>query len=147
MLDTEPLRRSAEQTLDAEQLHANVAAGHLDAVGVAATRIPPDLPKAPTRRDPAEQWYISHAHSVLFLDTTLDASHVAGTQPSIGGEAALVERQIMVAAGDPRTTDLDLSDRTAVPRHLSLVADQADVDQRRGHALLGAETILLFLGQ
>jgi len=98
VLDTEPLRRSAEQTLDAEQLHANVAAGHLDAVGVAATRIPPDLPKAPTRRDPAEQWYISHAHSVLFLDTTLDASHVADPDRALRLASGPVDAEHVLAS-------------------------------------------------
>jgi len=104
VLDTEPLRRTAAQTLDAEQLSANIAAGLVDAVGVAATRIPPDLAKAPTRRDPAEQWYISHAHSVLFLDTTLDASHVADpdralrlSRGPVGAEHVLASAAIPVA--------------------------------------------------
>jgi len=77
LLDTRPLARTADEVLDAEQLAANVASGVVDAVGVAATRIPPAAGKKPSRRDPATMWHIAHAHSVLFLDTTLPTGHVA----------------------------------------------------------------------
>jgi NTE family protein len=53
-----------------------VADGRLDAVGVAATRIPPATGKRPTRRDPARHWHIAHSHTVLFLDTTLPTTEV-----------------------------------------------------------------------
>lgn len=77
MLDTRPLARSAAEHLDTDQLAANVAAGVLDAVGVAATRIPPEATKRPSRKDPVRHWHTAHAHSVLFLDTTLPTDHVA----------------------------------------------------------------------
>lgn len=72
VFDTTPLQRTARKVLNSEQIAANVANGVLDAVGVAATRVPPtDLTRG------RECWCLANAHSVLFLDTTLDASAVA----------------------------------------------------------------------
>lgn len=88
LLDTAPLRRTAHEVLDAEQIAANVQAGVLAAVGVAATRVPPAATKQSVRSDPTSSWQISHAQSVLFLDTLLDYSHVADP-----------ERALQVAAG------------------------------------------------
>ena len=66
LLDTTPLRVTAEQELHPQQLAANVEAGRLDAVGVVATRMPTDadntVPGAASGR------------SVLFLH-----EHCAGT--------------------------------------------------------------------
>lgn len=70
ILDTTPLQRTANHVLNSEQIALNVAAGVVDAVGVAATRVPP----TDTSHDP--HWHIANAHSVLFLDTTLDAAGV-----------------------------------------------------------------------
>jgi NTE family protein len=67
LLDTTPLVSTAQRTLDEEQLAANIRAGHIDAVGVAATRVPPAT---------AEQWHIADTHTVLFLDSALDTSDV-----------------------------------------------------------------------
>ena len=77
LFDTAPLQRTATEVLDTGQIAANVASGVLDAVGVAATRVPPTdtVPSGPD--DTVAHWHIAHAHSVLFLDTTLDASQVA----------------------------------------------------------------------
>jgi NTE family protein len=77
VFDTAPLQRTAREVLDAPQLAANVASGVLDAVGVAATRVPPTdvVPAGPD--DPAGHWHVANAHTVLFLDTTLDAAEVA----------------------------------------------------------------------
>lgn len=71
LFDTAPLQRTAQRVLDSEQIARNVAAGVIDAVGVAATRVPPT---DTTARD--GQWHVANAHSVLFLDTTLDATAV-----------------------------------------------------------------------
>lgn len=70
VFDTTPLQRTASQVLDAPQIARNVASGVLDAVGVAATRVPP-------ASTDAGHWHTAHAHTVLFLDTTLDDSGVA----------------------------------------------------------------------
>jgi NTE family protein len=72
IFDTTPLQRTAGKVLDSEQIARNVADGTLDAVGVAATRVPP----TDVTQD-RDCWCIANAHSVLFLDTTLDASGVA----------------------------------------------------------------------
>ena len=98
ILDTAPLRETADEVLDSAQLTANVAAGHIDAVGVAATRIPPDLTKAATRRDLSEQWHIAHAHSVLFLDTTLDTTHVADPDRALRLASGPVDAEHVLAS-------------------------------------------------
>lgn len=74
LLDTGPLLKAGEEYLNGEQLHANVQSGVIDAIGVAATRVPP----AVATGDPqAPHWHIAHSSTVLFLDTTLDAQYVA----------------------------------------------------------------------
>lgn len=70
LFDTTPLQRTAAQVLDTGQIAANVANEVIDAVGVAATRVPP------TDTSGREHWHIADAHSVVFLDTTLDASQI-----------------------------------------------------------------------
>ena len=77
VLDTAPLQQTAKRVLDTRQLALNVADGVVDAVGVAATRVPPsdDLPRG--SNGAPKNWHIADAHTVLFLDSTLDTSHVA----------------------------------------------------------------------
>lgn len=96
VFDTTPLQRTARRVLDAGQLAANVADGVLDAVGVAATRVPPPDVTA------GRHWHTANAHTVLFLDTRLDASQV--------GDPA---RALRVAPG-PITADQVLAS-SAIP--------------------------------
>lgn len=77
VLNTAPLQRTAKRVLNTDQIALNVADGVLDAVGVAATRVPPSDDVPPGPHDPATRWYTANGHSVLFLDTTLDTSDVA----------------------------------------------------------------------
>lgn len=60
LLDTAPLRRTAEEELDTDQLAKNVADGVLAAVGVVATRMPADADNAVVGA--------ASGRSVLFLD-------------------------------------------------------------------------------
>lgn len=102
ILDTRPLARTAAEVFDAEQLARNIAAGEVDAVGVAATRIPPAAAKRPTRRDPTAQWHIAHAHSVLFLDTTLAVDHVADPDRSLRlARGPVTAEQVLASAAIP----------------------------------------------
>lgn len=66
VLDTSRLVATARETLDVEQVAANVADGPVEAVGVVATRMPSAAPPA----------VISSGRSVVFLDTVLDPSAV-----------------------------------------------------------------------
>lgn len=62
LLDTAPLARTAERVLDTERLARNVSSGIVEAVGVAATRIPPPS-DIPAQESPA------HARTVVFVDS------------------------------------------------------------------------------
>lgn len=77
VFNTAPLQRTAKRVLDSRQIALNIADGVLDAVGVAATRVPPSDEVPPGPHQPATHWHTANAHSVLFLDTTLDTSDVA----------------------------------------------------------------------
>lgn len=66
LLDTSVLLETAKQALDVDRMAANVADGTVEAVGVVATRMPSSAPPAA----------ISSGRSVVFLDTTLDATAV-----------------------------------------------------------------------
>ncbi len=68
LLDTGPLARTAAARLDADRLHANIADGVLDAVGVVATRVPP----GEERRTSG----MSSGRTVLFLDERNESSYV-----------------------------------------------------------------------
>lgn len=96
VFDTAPLQRTAQRVLNSEQIALNVASGVIDAVGVAATRVPP------AGSAPGNDWHVADAHSVLFLDTTLDAS-----------AAADPDRALRVAPG-PITADQVLAS-SAIP--------------------------------
>src|SRR5688572_21156195 len=64
----------------------------------------------------------------------VDARDVAGTQPTVSGELVRFLRYVVIAAGDEVAAHLDLADALAVPRLLLFaVADDAQIDQRRGH--------------
>lgn len=60
LLDTSPLRRTAEERLDTAALHRNVGEGRLDAVGVVATRMPSEADAALVGA--------ASGRSVIFLD-------------------------------------------------------------------------------
>lgn len=60
LLDTAPLVRTANRVLDTTRLARNVDSGVVDAVGVAATRIPPPS-EVPEQESPA------HARTVVFV--------------------------------------------------------------------------------
>jgi NTE family protein len=77
LFNTAPLQRTAEKVLNSQQIALNIADGVLDAVGVAATRVPPSDTVPPGHHEPATHWHTANAHSVLFLDTTLDTTDVA----------------------------------------------------------------------
>lgn len=62
LLDTRPLMRTAERVLDTERLARNVSSGVIEAVGVAATRIPPPSP-VPAQEAPA------HSRTTVFVDS------------------------------------------------------------------------------
>jgi NTE family protein len=68
LLDTGPFGRTADAQLDAGQLHANIADGVLDAVGVVATRMPP----GEDRRISG----MSSGRTVLFLDERTESGYV-----------------------------------------------------------------------
>ncbi len=78
LLDTAPLRRTADRELRTEQLAANLAAGVLSAVGVVATRMPAEAGGARAAR----------ARSVLFLH-----------EHAPGGYAGDPDRALDVARG------------------------------------------------
>ncbi len=102
MLDTRPMTRSAHAVFDGRQLASNVRSGVIDAVGVAATRIPPAAGKRPTRRDPATQWHTAHAHTVLFLDSTLPVGHVADPDRALRlAEGRLTAEHVLASAAIP----------------------------------------------
>ena len=69
LLDTEPLRLTAAERLDVDQLHSNVTDRVLDAVGVVATRVPPG--------DDRRLEGMSSGRSVLFLDEHTDSGYRA----------------------------------------------------------------------
>lgn len=98
LLDTRPLAQTAQESLDTDQIAANVASGAVDAVGVAATRIPPATGKLPTPGDPMDRWHISHTHSVVFLDTTLDASAVADPDRAVRVAPTTIEAAHVLAS-------------------------------------------------
>ena len=97
ILDTTPLRRTAEKVLNSAQIAVNVASGVVDAVGVAATRVPPTEPTS------AEQhWHIADAQSVLFLDTTLDASGVTDPTRALWmAPGPITAEQVLASAAIP----------------------------------------------
>lgn len=68
LLDTTPLGRTAAARLEADRLHANVADGVLDAVGVVATRMPP----GEGRRTSG----MSSGRTVLFLDERQESDYL-----------------------------------------------------------------------
>lgn len=95
VLNTTPLQRTARDVLDAPQIARNVADGVLDAVGVAATRVPP----TDTVDDGhATHWHIANTHSVLFLDTTLDASDVADPARALRVASAAIDADQVLAS-------------------------------------------------
>lgn len=102
LLDTRPLARTAASVLDAGQLAQNVRSGAVDAVGVAATRIPPATSKRRRRNDPSDRWHISHAHSVIFLDTTLSTEHVADPTRAVRVAAGpVLAKHVLASAAIP----------------------------------------------
>lgn len=102
VFDTAPLQRTAQRVLDAPQIAANVASGVVDAVGVAATRVPPTdvVPAGP--HDPVTHWHVVNAHTVLFLDTTLDSSQVADPQRALRvAPGPVAADQVLASAAIP----------------------------------------------
>lgn len=92
LLDTSPLARTAERVLDTARLAENVAAGIVDGVGVAATRIPPpsDLPK-----DEAP----ANARTSVFLDApTLPVDAVADPDRAVDVAPGPVQRAHVLAS-------------------------------------------------
>jgi NTE family protein len=93
LLDTAPLAATARRTLDEDQLAANVRDGYVHAVGVAATRVPPEE---------GNRWHVADAHSVLFLDSTLDTSAVEDPARALRMAAGPVSvEQVLASAAIP----------------------------------------------
>lgn len=88
LLDTAGLVATAEQTLDTDQIAANVRSGVVEAIGVVATRMPAA----------AEPAVISSGRSVVFLDTLLDASSVADPQRAVDLAPTPVTAEHVVAS-------------------------------------------------
>jgi len=102
LLDTRPLAATADEVLDSARLATNVRAGAIDAVGVAATRIPPAADKPRTLTDPADRWHISHTHSVVFLDSTLNTSGVSDPERAVQvAESPITAEHVMASAAIP----------------------------------------------
>ena len=88
LLDTSGLVATARESLDAEQIAANVEQGVVQAVGVAATRMP----------STAEPATISSGRSVVFLDTRLDASAVDDPQRAVDLAQTVVDADHVIAS-------------------------------------------------
>jgi NTE family protein len=88
LLDTSRLVATAGEALDTVQISANVDHGIVDAVGVVATRMP-------AAADPAA---VSSGRSVLFLDTTLDASTVADPSRALDVARSRISAEHVVAS-------------------------------------------------
>lgn len=105
VLDTRPLTRTATQHLDCDRLARNVKAGIVEAVGVAATRMPPESA-------PIQQSGPASARTVVFLHTAnLDPAGIADPDRAvdlaagpIGVEHVLASSAIPVAFPAQRVT-------------------------------------------
>lgn len=97
VFDTAPLQRTATRVLDTAAIAANIDSGMIDAVGVAATRVPP------TDMSPdVVRWHMANAHTVLFLDTTLDASQVADPARALRvAPGAVTAAQVLASSAIP----------------------------------------------
>lgn len=88
ILDTSRLVATAEEALDTVQISANVDHGVVEAVGVVATRMPAQAPPAA----------VSSGRSVLFLDTSLDASAVADPARALDVAASRISAEHVIAS-------------------------------------------------
>src|SRR6185295_3448241 len=81
----------------------------------------------------------------LHIAVGIHGGDIAGAEPAVLGPAILLLGRFVVARGDPRPADLDLSRALAVPWDFRPVAHQADLDKGRRHTLLGARLVLPLL--
>jgi NTE family protein len=115
LLDTAPLRRTAQRVLDAERLARNVADGVVEAIGVTATRMPPrtltaaDDPDALTDADVASlvgdemQLSPAFARSVVFADSaTLPLDKIADPSRAVDvAKGPITVDQVLASAAIP----------------------------------------------
>src|SRR5215469_18318770 len=50
---------------------------------------------------------------------SIHARHIAGAQPAVGGVFLRIRRKVVVTAGDVGSSNLNLANAIAVPRHLT----------------------------
>lgn len=92
LLDTSPLRRTAERLFDVDRLARNVAAGRVGAVGVTTTRLAPPDPGGP-RTGP------SYARTTIFADSaSLDVSRMADPDLAIDVAPGRITREQVIAS-------------------------------------------------
>jgi NTE family protein len=90
LLDTGPLRHTAEEVFQPEQLARNIADGVIDGVGVVATRVP----------GPTEP--IASGRTVVFLDTALPSAGVADPQRAVDVALGPISaEQVLASAAIP----------------------------------------------
>jgi len=115
LLDTAPLRRTAERELDTERLAANIADGTVDAVGVTATRMPPrdlaaavyddELSNADLGSLTGDELELSPAfsRSVVFVDSaTLPVDRIADPSRAVDvAKGSITVDQVLASAAIP----------------------------------------------
>ena len=99
------------------------------------------------RADPLTAGFHQILGAVHDLDVAfvVNRGHIAGAEPSVPGPAVVLLRGVVVAGGHPRPANLELAGGTAVPWRFPLGAHHAQLDKRRGPALLGADFVFFFV--
>ena len=80
------------------------------------------------------------------VSVLVEHTDVAGPKPAVIGPLILFFRQVVIARGHPCTAQLDFAHGLAVPRHLTVLAHDPELGQRRGNARHGCDCILLLVG-
>ena len=97
---------------------------------------------------PARLHQVLRAIHQLQTAISIDYSHIAGAQPTVG-EFVTGLTVVVVGARDPGTTHLEFSKRRVIPGHFlaTLHIDHAELNPRQRRSLACADTELFFRRQ